>query len=105
VITLVAVAVLVPVYAWCQVKSPALGLALYCRVYLGGMLVLIVGLPLGRSIECAASPAFVSQSQVPVQSYVIILILPLIESLRPAVASVQLSLLRPAVTIAPCVVC
>ena len=58
-VALVAVKVLVPVYAGSKVQLPTFRLALYGAVHLGGVLILVVGLPLGCGIKSAAAPAFV----------------------------------------------
>ena len=88
-IALVAVAVLIPVDTWRKVQSAALRLTLNGGVELGGVLVLVVGLPLGCGVRCARAPALIGYAQVPVQPHVIVLILPLIKAFSPAKICVQ----------------
>ena len=103
-VSLVAVAVLVPVYAGHKVQSSALCLALNGAVELCGVLILVVGLPLWRCVERARAPALVGYSQVPVQSHVVVLILSLVEAFCSAEVGVQSTRLRSRVTIATAVI-
>ena len=103
-IALVAIAVLIPVDAWSKVQSSALCLTLDGTVELGGVLILVVGLPFRSGVESAASPTFIGYAKVPVQSDIIVVILSLIEALGSTVVGIQRSGLTSRVTIATRVV-
>ncbi len=103
-VTLIAVAVLVPVKAGAQVQRALLRAALDGRHPFGGMLILFVGLPFRRGVERARAPPFVRQSQVPVQLHVAVLIASLIESFRAAEVRVQPASPRTAPSVAARVV-
>ena len=103
-IALVAVAVLIPVDAWRKVQSSALCLTLDGTVELGGVLILVVGLPFRSGVESAASPTFIGYAKVPAQTDIIVVILSLIEALGSAVVGIQRSGLTSRVTIATRVV-
>jgi len=68
------------------------------------MFILVVGLPLGRSIEGAGAPALVGNAEVPVQSDILVLILSLIESLRAAEVRIETACPRTAVAVAATVI-
>ena len=77
-----------------------LGLCLDGSEEFGGMFVLVVGLPFGRGVEGAGTPAFVGDAQMPVQLYGLVFVLSLVEGFAAAEIGVQLTAFRPAVTIA-----
>ena len=103
-VTLIAIPVLVPVDVSTEMKQALLRLCLNGGVEFRGVLILVVGLPFRRCPESAGTPSLVSDTQVPVQTESLIVILTLIESLRPTEIRIQMSCLRTAVSVAASVI-
>ena len=103
-IALVAIVILIPVDAWRKVQLPVLCLTLDGAVELGGVLILIVGLPFRCGVESAASPTFIGYTKVPAQTDIIVVILSLIEAFGSAVVGIQRTSLASRVAIATRVV-
>ena len=99
-IPLIAIQVLVPVDAGGKAQPSMLGLCLNGSEKFGGVFVLVVGLPFGRGVEGAGTPAFVGDAQMPVQLYRLVFVLSLVEGFAAAEVSVQRTACRSAVTIA-----
>ena len=93
VIAFVAITTLVPINGRMEMEGALLRLCLNGRVYLIGMLKLVISLPFRCGVRRTAAPPFRADSRMPADPQGIVFILSLVEQLTAFEASIQTTIL------------
>ena len=93
-VALVAVLEMIPIDGRLEMKQARLVFTLQGRIDLCGVLILLVGLPFGSSVERARAPSFVRDACVPADRQLFVVHLSLVESFQTTIVGVERSCFR-----------